>query len=273
MNTVVTSILTSAGVSLFTFVLGLKSGKNQADRAFLQGLYKQLYAHFSELEAGLIDNRPKKWEDYKSIQQGNRTKFYPPVREMQRTGDILYLNKRIADQAIKLEVDCLSYRWNLDELCMKVHEHLVQCSELFKDELVDESFDKKNNPLKRVGTSNSTGCRTYRNFAYGVLLNKEKLIVQLNDRDASDSGYALDFTMKGNPPKREFILYPESLAVDNETFAKTITEYANSEFNSVAVEKELLKRIEKIKKKIAKRAKNPTGFWETFAGAFIDIFY
>ena len=82
MNTVVTSILTSAIVSLFTFVLGLKSGKNQADRAFLQGLYKQLYAHFVELEAGIKENRPKKWEDYKSIQQGNITQFYPPVKEM-----------------------------------------------------------------------------------------------------------------------------------------------------------------------------------------------
>ena len=273
MNTVVTSILTSAIVSLFTFVLGLKSGKNQADRAFLQGLYKQLYAHFVELEAGIKENRPKKWEDYKSIQQGNITQFYPPVKEMQRTGDILYLKKRIADQAIQLELDCLGYRWNLDELCVKVHEHLVRCPELFKDVLVDESYDKKNNPLKKIGTSNPTNCRTYRNFTYGVLLNKEKLIAQLNERDVSDSAYALDFAMKGNPPKREFILYPGSLAVDNETFANSIAEYANSEFDSAGVEKELLKRIEKIKKKMAKRAKNPTGFWETFVGAFIDIFH
>ena len=183
------------------------------------------------------------------------------------------MKKRIADQAIQLELDCLGYRWNLDELCVKVHEHLVRCPELFKDVLVDESYDKKNNPLKKIGTSNPTNCRTYRNFTYGVLLNKEKLIAQLNERDVSDSAYALDFAMKGNPPKREFILYPGSLAVDNETFANSIAEYANSEFDSAGVEKELLKRIEKIKKKMAKRAKNPTGFWETFVGAFIDIFH
>ena len=38
------------------------------------------------------------------------------------------------------------------------------------------------------------------------------------------------------------------------------------------IEKELLNRIEVIKKQLAKKAKNPTGFWETFAGAFVDIF-
>lgn len=60
---------------------------------------------------------------------------------------------------------------------------------------------------------------------------------------------------------------------DNETFANSIVEYADGEFDSSTVEKELLKRILKIKKKLAKRAKNPTGFWETFVGAFIDIFH
>ena len=273
MNTVVTSILTSAVVSLFTFVLGLKSGKNQADRAFLQGLYKQLYAHFSEIEAGIKEKRPKKWEDYKSIQKGNRIQYYPLVKEMERTGDILYLKKGIANQSVQLELDCLNYRWNLDQLCEKVHEHIIHSPELFKDELVDESYDKKSNPMKKVGTANLTGCRTYHNCAYGVLLDKEKLIKHLNARDASEGKYAINFSMKGNPPKREFIIYPNSLAVDNETFANRIVEYADGEFDSATVEKELLKRILKIKKKLVKRAKNPTGFWETFVGAFIDIFH
>ena len=124
----------------------------------------------------------------------------------------------------------------------------------------------------KMGTANPTGCKTYRSFSYGVLLDKERLIKLLDERDTSDKQYALDFAMRGNPPKREFVMYPSSLAVDNEIFAKRISEYANSKLNTVTVEKGLLKRIEKLKKIVAKRAKNPTSFWETFAGAFIDIF-
>ncbi len=273
MKAVVTSILTSAVVSLFTFVLGLKSGKNQADRAFLQELYKQLYSYFSELEIGIKESNPKKWEDYRSMEARSKIQYYPPVKEMQRTGDILYIRKGIADQAFQLELDCLRYGWNLDEVCMKVHEHLINSPEMYKNDLVYETYDKDKNPLNNFGTPNPTACRTYRNYVYGILLDKDKLIKELDERDASDSKYALNFTMKGNPPKRKFIIYPNSLAVDNETFANSVTEYANHEFNIAEVKKELLKRIEKLKRELAKRAKNPTGFWETFVGAFIDIFH
>lgn len=273
MNTVVTSILTSAVVSLFTFVLGLKSGKNQADRAFLQELYKKLYAHFSELEIGLKEKHPKRWEDYERVDKGNTICFYPPVRKMEKTGDILYLQNRIAKQASQLEIDCLCYESNVDDLCKKIHKFLVQHQELYKGELIDETYDKQRNPMKKVKTSNPDGCKTYRNFSYGTLADKEKVVKLLNERDSVEEKYSLSFYMRGNPPEREFIICPGSLAVDNDIFATKVSEYANNELNSVAVEKDLLKRITKLKKKLAKRAKNPTGFWETFAGAFIDIFH
>lgn len=52
-QTVLLSLATSLIVSFLTFVLGLKSGKNQTDRAKLQNLYKNLYSHFSELKESL----------------------------------------------------------------------------------------------------------------------------------------------------------------------------------------------------------------------------
>ena len=57
-QTIVLSFATSLIVSLITFILGLKSGKNQADRAKLQDLYKNLYSHFSDLKDSLNKNRP-----------------------------------------------------------------------------------------------------------------------------------------------------------------------------------------------------------------------
>ena len=34
----------------------------------------------------------------------------------------------------------------------------------------------------------------------------------------------------------------------------------------------LIKRIDKLDRKLIKNAKNPTGFWETVVGAFVDLF-
>lgn len=53
MDTILTSFLTSLIVSLVTFVLGLKAGKNQSDRKYLQDLYKKLHVHFRDLKDGL----------------------------------------------------------------------------------------------------------------------------------------------------------------------------------------------------------------------------
>lgn len=273
METVIISVLTSIVVSLFTFILGLKSGKNQADRAFLQNLYKQLYAHFSELATGLEEKRPKRWEDYKSLTKGNITRYYPDVREMERTGDILYLKNRIFKRASQLEMECLNYKYNIDQLCLKVNDYLFEQTKLFNSELIDSSFDKTNSAKTKIETANSTCCKTYRLMSYDVLLDKKKLLEVLESRDSDINQYALSFTMRGNPPQREFILYPDSLAVDNSAFAETISKFAQEEMDCAGIETDLLKRIEALKRKLAKRAKNPTSFWETFAGAFMDIFH
>lgn len=73
--------------------------------------------------------------------------------------------------------------------------------------------------------------------------------------------------------ERQLTIYPDALAENNITFATNISDFAMKTMDCVASEKELLKRIETIKKILAKRAKDPTSFWETFAGAFADIFH
>lgn len=96
-QTIGLSFATSLIVSLITFVLGLKSGKNQADRAKLQDLYKNLYSHFSDLKESLNRNRPKSWNNYKKVERGfYSVEYYPPVKELNRTGDILFIKKGIA---------------------------------------------------------------------------------------------------------------------------------------------------------------------------------
>lgn len=104
LQTVLLSLATSLIVSLITFILGLKSGKNQTDRAKLQNLYRDLYSHFSDLKESLQHNRPKSWRNYKKVERGLYTiEYFPPVKELKRTGDILFLNKKIAETALELE--------------------------------------------------------------------------------------------------------------------------------------------------------------------------
>ena len=274
MESIIASVITSVVVSMFTFILGLKSGKNQADRALLQELYKHLYAHFSELETGLKEKRPKRWIDYKGIKDGCYTRYYPVVREMERTGDILHIKNKIARQAVKIESDCLCYKDRVDELCLKVHEHIIHSPELFNGELIDVTHNRNSaNSWKIVETQNIKNCKTYMNMSYELLLDKERLVKALDSRDSDDNMYALAFCMRGNPPERQLTVYPNALADDNVVFAERISEFAQKTMDCASDEKELLNRIEKIKGILAKRAKEPTGFWETVAGAFADVFH
>lgn len=94
MKTIIVSALTSLLVSLMTFILGLKSGKNQTDRARLQDLYKQLHTHFKEIKNGFITHRYKKWSDYKKIESINRIQYLPLVKELDRM-HIAKLNGRV----------------------------------------------------------------------------------------------------------------------------------------------------------------------------------
>ena len=96
MQTVLLSLATSLFVSMVTFILGLKSGKNQADRAKLQELYKNIHRHFSELKEALADDCRKLWEHYKKNDE-----YLPLIKELESTGDILFIKKKNSEKFIR----------------------------------------------------------------------------------------------------------------------------------------------------------------------------
>lgn len=122
LKTVLISLLTSLIVSLFTFTLGLRSGKNKADRQKLQELYKQLYNHFVDLKKSILENRCKSWVDYDSIISEDKTIYTPPVKKLELSGDLIYLEKEIAVKASELEskiMDYGSYTVNAEKKSMR----------------------------------------------------------------------------------------------------------------------------------------------------------
>lgn len=143
-QTVLLSLATSLIVSFLTFVLGLKSGKNQTDRAKLQNLYKNLYSHFSELKESLQYDRPKSWESYKKVERGLYSiEYYPPVKELKRTGDLLFIKKKIADDALSLELQIVSYSYELMKHIPEIHAAFISDMGVYKEGYIFKKYQKK----------------------------------------------------------------------------------------------------------------------------------
>lgn len=274
LKTVFVSIGTSLLVSFITFILGLKSGKNQTDRVRLQNMYKQIYSHFHELEKGLEDERPKKWSDYKKIETKNTTKYYPPVQELESTGDILYIKKKISDEALSLERDCLVYAYRINSLVAELHKSIITNSQLYNGNLSYDTSSRKDD-TRCCMSANPNNCNTYRSESYLVFFDENKLASVLQSWEKADKPYAIRFS--GNSSERIFILYPGALKENSTYFLSELIPILKKDipgYNEIAVEKEKLKiRIQDLNIKLIRRAKEPTSFWETVAGAFLDIFH
>lgn len=271
METILTSFLTSLIVSFVTFVLGLKAGKNQSDRKYLQNLYKKLHVHFRDLKDGLISNRYKRWQDYKEIYKGNTIQYYPMVKELEYLGDSIYIHRKIMNDAKYLERDCLVFESRSSHLIEDVHSYIISHAlELFLDELTDSTYQKKDK--SNIETINPTGCNSYMSYSYYLLLDKEAFVKELN-YVIGKNNYAMKLATRGNPPARSLTVYPKSLAITPLEFIDQLTQYIVSKDPRYKEEKsKLIKRIDKLDKKLIKYAKNPTGFWETIVGAFVDLF-
>lgn len=268
MQTVLLSLATSLFVSMVTFILGLKSGKNQADRAKLQELYKNIHRHFSELKEALADDCPKLWEHYKKNDE-----YLPLIKELESTGDILFIKKKIAKSSLDLEKRILIYSWNLKRHIPDLHNELVSNLDVYRDGYPFKTYNRSEDEKAHFESVNPTNCRTFSSRGYFILYNKEATKALLQKIDTSSC--AVEFSL-GNPMKYTFKIYPDSLNVSVEEYIEYIYERFNNnieEFNRLCGEKDrLIEEIDKLLKKVEKRVREPIGFWETIIGAFGDMF-
>lgn len=275
-QTILLSLATSLIVSLITFILGLKAGKNQTDRAKLQIMYRDLYSHFSDLKDGLNRNRPKSWESYKKVERGAYTvEYFPPAKELKRSGDILFLNKRIAESALDLEMRVLSYSYELSQHIPELHAAIISDLSKYKEGYTFKQYQGNSSSTSHFETANPKGCNCYMPTNYRVLFCREdttKLLQQMNEGNPK----AIDFSAGGNPVLYSSKIYPDSFTV-------SMSEYRDYLFSalekSVVGYEELCHRketliiqIDNLNKKLARKAKEPVGFWGTILGAFADMF-
>lgn len=273
LKTVLISLCTSICASLFTFTLGLRSGKNQADRQKLQGLYKELLNYFIDLKLFIQEDKCKTWKCYDHTTRGSKNVYTPPVRKMEYSGDLLFLQKQIAKKAKTLEDDIMKFGKDNDAVGNSIHEVIVNNLQLFKDgyQFGDEFDSDQRNYFTSLKTQEYNA---EKNIPYRELLNQEKFKQYVSQWD-SQADYKLSFS-GGVPPICQLRLYPNSLSVSASQFTETLIKEFKEKVPGYAEyesrKSELIKRIEKLIKCLRKRTKEPVSFWETIFGAFADIF-
>lgn len=268
MNTVFVSILTSLLVSLITFTLGMKSGKNQADRQRLKELYKNITVHFQNLKKGLESHTPKTWRSF-SDKTGNSD---PLVKRMIKNGDIIEINGKISKRAEETEKQALALGWRFYDIYKDLHA--ISIETIKKHATIHHEPTGNNYCTKK---SESKIGRPYWQCGFGILLDKKLIDEKISYLNNSpNNGFNFEHTENGR------ILYSVTIYPDDLTDI-SIKDLLY-EINSTSIEKienassllkqkeEICKDINKIIKKSMRRARDPHTFIETIGGAFLDIF-
>ncbi|MGB3319603.1 MAG: hypothetical protein WA978_09785 [Sphingopyxis granuli] len=102
--TLVVSAVTSAVVSIATFIIGVRMAKDQGDRAVARDIYQRLFSHFEDLKRSIDDGAPKSWEAFPLVDN----KFMPVFRKMQRTGECHLLPPKILADCEAIETALLA---------------------------------------------------------------------------------------------------------------------------------------------------------------------
>ena len=276
-QTIGLSVATSLIVSLITFILGLKSGKNQADRAKLQDLYKNLYSHFSDLKDSLNRNRPKSWKNYKKVERGlYSVEYYPPVKELNRTGDILFIKKGIAKKALDLEMEVLQYSYELTKHIPQIHAAIISDLDKYREGYSFKSYQHSRSGTDNFETANPKGCNSFFPRNYRDFYNREDIVKLFKEMQESKDT-AIEFMTGENPITYSAKFYPDGINIGVDEFVEhlySLLETNVDGFKDLCTKRQtLIRKIEKLNKKLARKAKEPVGFWETVFGAFTDMFH
>ena len=88
---------------------------------------------------------------------------------------------------------------------------------------------------------------------------------------------AIEFMTGENPITFSAKFYPDGINVDVDEFLEhlySLLETNVDGFKDLCTKRQtLIRKIEKLNKKLTRKAKEPVGFWETVFGAFTDMFH
>ena len=267
--TFLAGLIASLVVALVTFVLGVKSGKNQADRQRLQEMYKSLLVHFRDLKERL-DSYPRRWEQYEEHRVGWEIRYLPPVKKMEHDGNSVYIKQKLFKEALELERDVLKFGYDVERYYDDIFDAIASDHNLFKAP-IDTSTDVRGHKCRRIIADDGQNYTTGRSSRLFYFLQPG---IGKRIEGALESGGYLTFHDDRNPYEHELTINPgayDDLAIVAQRIESLSRE--SGLYNELNSQRASLKsRIDALMKKLTRRAKEPVPFWETFAGAFIDVF-
>lgn len=267
-----TTLLTAAAILITAFILFaivLRYCKNQIDKERLKILYKNLYCHFSELQESLQNGNPKSWESYTRLEHGfHSIEYYPPVKELKRTGDILFLKKGIARESLKLEKEILNYFQELAKHIPELHMALLSDMQLYK-----EGYSFHEHERMHFETSNPQRCNMFCQKNYCILYNREELVKLFQKLQIST---AIEFISGNTPATYSITIYPSGLAVSEHEYVERLLSSLEKNVTDYKMlcnkGKELISLVNELTNKLARRAHKPIRFTEMIGNTFLDFF-
>lgn len=264
---IIISLGTSAVVGFFTFAFGMKSGKNQADRAMVQRIYTELLKEFESIET-CLDSQPKAWIDYPEERSQKVIAYVTPLRKIKTDGEYVYIPNGRLEKLEELEREALEYGEESLRLVESIPTVLSEHSEMYEASGVLQTGELAGRPnvflLTRRGLRQTHQLRDIYDF-----LNEQKLT------EALSQGIEVRFS-DDRPHERVIVtIDPTLLKVPPSDFCRIIThELMTAEGGNALLERrpKLRKKLNKSVVALRKRARDPFPFWKTLGTALGDIF-
>ena len=169
----------------------------------------------------------------------------------------------------------MNYSYALTKHIPEIHAALISDMGMYKDGYTFKKYQRSDNETAHFETANPNGCNSFWPQNYRVLYNREETI-KLFERMQEHSSAAIEFTTGGNPTTYSAKIYPDGITVSASEYAEWLSLALGKNvvgYTELCNRKEsLILRIDKLNKKLERKAKEPVGFWETMFGAFADMF-
>lgn len=255
MNNIIVSIFTSLIVSLITFILGLKAGKNQADRQIIKTKYKEIFKYLKHISNRLCTTNPIRWSECKSIKvNGNTGMYISKIMEMNNDGELEEISKKLVNMLLDLEKRAFDYAYDYFGFFIKIEEIIKEKMNLYE---YSEPQNINGTTISHIDLGQ---------YLFGESIDEK--IKWLND--GSMKGF--DFMTRDGSHKT---IYDNFKNIKISEFVREVSKEVNEleEFKIlISTREDLIKYIDDVNKKVSRKIKEPFPFWRTFLGAFSDIF-
>jgi hypothetical protein len=251
---IIVSFITSSIISFAVFLVGLRAGKDSADRATIRDIYKAIYGHFASLSGSVELGSPKTWVDY-PIQGNSRV---PPIRALEKDGTINLLPKQLANRLLDEERHFLSAAYALSQLC----------TDSFKPRLV-QIFEQR-----RAVDFPRSGGPSVEFPVMKFLTFPQKTAEALSRQFENNPKLGLSVSDKMGERYIQKYLFPESTAAISEIFGEIVAAM-DSQPDLEAAATELLRQNDRIvvsQRLVSRRISDPHPIWSTLFRAVADLF-